>query len=228
MTPPVRSLAAEVDRPRERLWREGAASLTAAELLAILIGTGTTRQGALQVASSLADTAGGSLRRLARRSPAELMRTGGIGRAKASRVVAALELGYRMAREARPASSRIRCPEDAVRAVSDRLRDLEVEEFHILALSSQHDLLKAVLVTRGVLDGSLVHPREVFRAAMAEAAAGIILIHNHPSGDPTPSAEDRAVTRQLVAAGEVVGIPVLDHVIVAGDRWTSFATQGFL
>lgn len=202
--------------------------MTAAELLAILIGTGTARQGVLQVAASLADTAGGSLRRLARRSPSELMRTGGIGRAKACRVVAALELGYRMARETRSASCRIRSPEDAVRAVSDRLRDLEVEEFHILALSSQHDLLKAVLVTRGVLDGSLVHPREVFRAAMAEAAAGIILIHNHPSGDPTPSAEDRAVTRQLVAAGEVVGIPVLDHVIVAGDRWTSFATQGYL
>jgi DNA repair protein RadC len=182
----------------------------------------------MQVASMLADAVDGSLRRLARKTPGELVQTGGIGRAKASRLLAALELGQRLLGETRPERARIRSPEDVVQAVAGRLRDLEVEEFHILALSSQHQVLRDVLVTRGTLDGSLVHPREVFRPAIAEAAAGIVLVHNHPSGDPTPSAEDRAVTRQMSAAGQVLGIPVLDHVIVAGDRWISFASQGLL
>ena len=115
-----------------------------------------------------------------------------------------------------------------VRLVGPRLRDLSVEEFHVLAMDSQGAVLRDVLVTRGLLNSSLVHPREVFRAAIAEAAAGIILVHNHPSGDPTPSADDQAVTRQLVAAGELLDVPVYDHVIVAGDRFTSFATQGLL
>jgi DNA repair protein RadC len=103
-----------------------------------------------------------------------------------------------------------------------------VEEFHLLALDSQSRVLREVLVTRGILDSSLVHPREVFRAAIAEAAAGIIVVHNHPSGDPTPSAEDRTVTRQLVAAGQLLDVPLHDHVIIAGDRFTSFAAQGLL
>jgi DNA repair protein RadC len=112
--------------------------------------------------------------------------------------------------------------------VGDRLRDLEFEEFHTVIVTTQRDVIKDVLISRGTLNGSLVHPREVFRPAIAEAAAGVFLVHNHPSGDPTPSAEDRTVTEQLVAAGALLGIPVVDHVIVAGDRWTSFATQGLL
>jgi DNA repair protein RadC len=103
-----------------------------------------------------------------------------------------------------------------------------VEEFHLLALDTQSQVIREVLVTRGILNSSLVHPREVFRPAIAEAAAGIIVVHNHPSGDPTPSAEDRAVTRQLVAAGQLLDLPVYDHVIVAGDRWVSFSQGGLL
>jgi len=107
-------------------------------------------------------------------------------------------------------------------------RDLQVEEFHLLALDSQSQVLREVLVTRGLLNSSLVHPREVFRAAIAEAAAGIIVVHNHPSGDPTPSAEDRAVTQQLSAAGRLLDLPLYDHVIIAGDRFVSFACAGLL
>jgi DNA repair protein RadC len=143
-------------------------------------------------------------------------------------LLAAFELGIRLAREARPGAVRIAEPADVVRIVGGRLRDLQVEEFHLLALDTRSQVLRDVLVTRGLLDSSLVHPREVFRAAIAEAAAGIILVHNHPSGDPTPSAEDRAVTRQLVAAGQLLDLPVYDHVIVAGDRYLSFATAGLL
>ena len=113
-----------------------------------------------------------------------------------------------------------------LRLFGTRLRDLQVEEFHVLALDSQSQVLRDVLITRGLLNSSLVHPREVFRAAIAEAAAGIIVVHNHPSGDPTPSAEDR--TKQLVSAGRLLDMPLYDHIIIAGDRFVSFATAGLL
>lgn len=216
------------DRPRERLWRHGPAALTTVELLAIVIGTGRAGQDAQALAQTIHASVAGSLRRLACRPAGEWRQVGGVGWAKAGRLAAALELGRRMCREERPARARIRTPEDVVRLLADRLRDIEVEEFHLLALSARREVIREVLVSRGVLTGSLVHPREVFRAAIAEAAAGIIVVHNHPSGDPTPSPEDRSVTAQLTAAGAVLGIPVLDHVIVAGDRWTSFASQGLL
>ncbi|MGH7522682.1 MAG: RadC family protein [Gemmatimonadales bacterium] len=216
------------DRPRERLWRLGAASLTPAELLAVLLGTGDQRHDALEVAALLLEPSAGALRRLAARPPGELMLTTGVGRAKAGRLIAAFELAFRLAREERPPVPRIAEPADVMRLVGGRLRDLQVEEFHLLALDTRSRVLRDVLVTRGLLDSSLVHPREVFRAAISEAAAGIILVHNHPSGDPTPSAEDRAVTRQLVAAGQLLDLPVYDHVIIAGDRFLSFATAGLL
>ena len=216
------------DRPRERLWAHGAQALTASELLAILLGTGGAGRTALEVATQLLTPAEGSLRRLAARPAGEVLQIPGVGPAKGARLLAALELGARLSREARPALPRIRAPEDVMRIVGPRLRDLAVEEFHLLALDSQSQVTRDVLITRGLLNSSLVHPREVFRAAIAEAAAGIILVHNHPSGDPTPSADDQAVTRQLVAAGELLDMPVYDHVIVAGDRFTSFATRGLL
>jgi DNA repair protein RadC len=218
----------DADRPRERLWTLGPSALTTAELLAILIGTGRGGQSVLEVAGRLLAVSHGSLRRLAQRPSAELLRAKGIGPAKAGRLLAAFELAGRLAREGRPQIPRIREPEDVVRLFDGRLRDLQVEEFHLLALDSQSQVLREVLVTRGLLNSSLVHPREVFRAAIAEAAAGIIVVHNHPSGDPTPSAEDRAVTQQLSAAGRLLDLPLYDHVIIAGDRFVSFATAGLL
>jgi DNA repair protein RadC len=216
------------DRPRERLWALGPEALTTAELLAVLLGTGRGGESVLDVAARLLEVSDGALRRLAQRPRAELLRADGIGPTKAARLLAAFELGARMAREERPVLPRIRDPEDVVRLFDTRLRDLQVEEFHLLALDSQSQVLREVLVTRGLLNSSLVHPREVFRAAIAEAAAGIIVVHNHPSGDPTPSAEDRAVTQQLAAAGRLLDLPLYDHVIIAGDRFLSFATAGLL
>jgi DNA repair protein RadC len=216
------------DRPRERLWSLGAGALTGAELIAILLETGGPDGSAPEIAARLLGGVGGSWRRLAARPPAELLRMPGIGPAKAARLLAAFEIGARLGAEVRPPASRIRDAADVVKLLGPRLRDLGVEEFHLLALDSQAQVLRDVLVTRGLLNSSLVHPREVFRAAIAEAAAGIIVVHNHPSGDPTPSAEDRAVTRQLVECGRLLDIPVYDHVIVAGDRWTSFANEGML
>ena len=216
------------ERPRERLWSLGPAALTTAELIAILIGTGHGRSNVLEVSGRLLEVGQGSLRRLATRPRSELLRTRGIGPTKVARLLAAFELGARLAREERPPVVRIREPDDVARLFRGRLRDLQVEEFHLLALDSQSQVLREVLVTRGLLNSSLVHPREVFRAAITEAAAGIIVVHNHPSGDPTPSAEDRAVTQQLAAAGRLLDLPLYDHVIIAGDRFVSFACAGLL
>jgi len=218
----------EHDRPRERFWAVGAAALTAQELLAILLGTGCAGRDALAVAGDLLRAGDGSLRRLITRPVSELARIPGMGRAKAARLLAGLELGRRAATEADPAPQRVGGPVDVHRFYAPKLRDLAVEEFHVLALGSQSQILADLLITRGILNSSLVHPREVFRAAIAEAAAGIIVVHNHPSGDPTPSADDRAVTRQLVDAGRLLDLPVYDHVIVGGERFVSFAEAGLL
>jgi DNA repair protein RadC len=218
----------ERDRPRERFWAVGPVALTAQELLAILLGTGCAGRDALAVAGDLLARVEGSLRRLVGRPGAELARVPGLGRAKAARLLAALELGRRVAAETEPAPQRIAGPGDVQRFYALRLRDLAVEEFHVLALGSQSQVLADLLITRGILNSSLVHPREVFRGAIAEAAAGIIVVHNHPSGDPTPSADDRAVTRQLVDAGRLLDVPVYDHVIVGGGRYVSFAEAGLL
>lgn len=218
----------DADRPRERLWTLGPGALSGPELLAVLLETGGPGSPVARVAEELLQGADGSWRRLAARPAAELLRFPGVGPAKAGRLLAAFEIGTRLAAESRHPGLRIRDPSDVARLLGPRLRDLSVEEFHLLALDSQSQVLRDVLVTRGLLNSSLVHPREVFRAAIAEAAAGIIVAHNHPSGDPSPSAEDRAVTRQLADAGRLLDLPLYDHVILAGDRFFSFASEGLL
>ena len=247
---PIRSWSRE-DRPRERLRSLGPAVLSVRELLAILVGSGGRSGSALDVAdqvlhqlgyaspgggctrsSSDQGTAlqepGGALRRLATLPPGVLEAQPGIGSATASRIVAAMELGRRAAVESGGEDEPIRGPRDVFSRVGPLLRDLRQEEFHALLLNTQHRVIRNVLVTRGILDASLIHPREVFRAAIVESAAGIILVHNHPSGDPTPSQEDRMVTKQLVAAGSAVGIPVLDHVIIGEGNFVSLAERGGL
>jgi DNA repair protein RadC len=224
-------------RPRERLARLTPSALPEQELLAILIETGQPAAGdrparsALDVASDLlkrfAGVRGGpSLRRIMSSSVAELCTVPGIGPAKATKILAGLDLGRRAVEEERGDRERVRCAADVYALMHVAMRDLPHEEFHVVLLNTQNEVLRRMQVTRGTLDASLVHPREVFRAAISEAAASVILVHNHPSGDPTPSAEDRAVTRQLRSAGSIVGIEVLDHVIVGERRYVSFAEAG--
>jgi DNA repair protein RadC len=216
------------ERPRERLKALGAQSLSSAELLAILLGAGTAQASALRVGEEMLARTEGSLRRLAMQPVAALTALAGVGTARAVAVHAALELGRRLAEEARDAGAPLRSPRDVFEAFSPRLRDLPVEEFHVAVLDAQHRLERDITVTRGILNSSLVHPREVFREAIAERAAAIVLVHNHPSGDPTPSTDDRLVTDQLVAAGRLLDIPVHDHVIVGRGRYVSFAEAGLL
>ena len=216
------------ERPRERLVDFGVSALSTAELLAILLGSGSGGRTALQVGHALLGHAGGALRWMARQPVAALTVVPGVGMARAVTIHASLELGRRMAVEGRDDGSPVRSPRDVVEVFGPRMEDLPVEEFHVAVLDSQHRLERDVTVTRGILDSSLVHPREVFREAIAERAAAVILVHNHPSGDPTPSADDRAVTEQLVAAGRLLDIPVHDHVIIGRGRYTSFAEAGLL
>lgn len=216
------------ERPRERLKHLGAQALSSAELLALVLGTGARRRSALAVGQEVLAGAGGSLRRLAAQPVAALTALDGVGTARAVTIHAALELGRRAALEARDEGAPVRSPRDVFELFAPRLEDLPVEEFHVAVLDSQHRLERDVTVTRGILNSSLVHPREVFREAIAERAAAIILVHNHPSGDPAPSADDRAVTEQLAAAGRLLDIPVHDHVIIGRGRYTSFAEAGLL
>ncbi len=175
----------------------------------------------LALADRLLDTSAGRLRFLLTASPADLEAIPGVGRAISARILAAVELGCRVREEKLPDRPRIRGPSDVHRLMAPRLRHLSQEEFHALLLNTQHRVLRDVTVTRGILDASLIHPREVFRPAILENAASVILVHNHPSGDPSPSAEDRAVTRQLLEAGRAIGIRVLDHVVVGEEGWES-------
>ena len=148
--------------------------------------------------------------------------------ARAVTIHASLELGRRMTLEGRQDGAPVRSPRDVVEYFAPRMEDLPVEEFHVAVLDAQHRLERDITVTRGLLSSSLVHPREVFREAIAERAAAVILVHNHPSGDPVPSADDRSITEQLVAAGRLLDIPVHDHVIIGRGRYTSFAESGLL
>jgi DNA repair protein RadC len=228
------------DQPRERLRVLGPRALASRELLALLIETGRpARHGkAAKTAMDLAgdllawSAAGGSgaesLRRILTAPIGSMCEVYGIGPAKAAKILAAMELGRRATEEARGERDRISAPRDVYERMRLVMRDLPQEEFHVLLLNTQNQVLRDVVVTRGTLDASLVHAREVFRPALAESAASLILVHNHPSGEPTPSPEDRAVTAQLAQAGELLGIPVLDHVVVGEGRYVSFVESGIL
>ncbi len=220
----VRDLPLE-DRPRERLARLGAGALSNRELVAVLVGSGSRRGSALDLAEGLL---GAGLRDLAGRSLADLEGEHGLGRAKATRVLAALELGARLASDGRTPSAAFRTPESSARYLLPRYGARPVETFGLLALDVRHRLKHEAVVSVGCLTSSLVHPREVFKEAVSARAAALILFHNHPSGDPEPSAEDVSITRRLVSAGTLLGIEVLDHVILGAGRFVSLKERGVL
>lgn len=215
-------------RPRERLQRHGPGPLSEQELLALVIGSGSTAMPAHRVAERVLDLSGGRLRDLARIDPGILVGVPGIGPAMAARIVAAIELGKRVGSARARREDPVSGPGDVHDIFAPALAHLAHEEFHVLLLNAQNIPICQRQVTRGILDASLIHPREVFRDAIVLRAAGLILVHNHPSGNPEPSAEDLKVTRQLSVAGDQLGIPVLDHIIVAGGTFSSLAGRGCL
>lgn len=227
MPPSLHELPRE-ERPRERLKALRAQALSGRELLALVLGSGAAGRSAVELAGDLLTAADGSLRRLARSEPGQLERVPGVGPARSAALAAAFELGRRAATEPGRRSGRIRGPRDVHRRLGPALRDLLQEEFWTLYLDTQNRVLEERRLTVGLLDVSLVHPREVFRPALTLPARSVLLVHNHPSGDPEPSDEDLEVTRQLVAAGEVLGVPVRDHVVLGDGRYVSLMERGLI
>jgi len=213
--------------PRERLDLLGPEALSDAELVALLLRTGERRTDALGVAEALLARVGG-LRGLAGAARGELRSVAGVGAVKGASLEAALELGRRLATRRLRVGDAVLGPEDVFRHFHARLRDAPHERFLVLLLDGRHRVVREVVTSQGTLTASLVHPREVFRPALREAAAALILVHNHPSGDPAPSREDREVTVRLARAGDILGVPVLDHVIVAERGWASLREQGVI
>lgn len=214
-------------RPRERLLKEGAEVLSDAELLAILLGTGSREATALDLASQLL-TVFQSLRRLVDATVEEMSQMKGVGPAKASQVKAALELARRLSRYSDLPRSVIRSPEDAAGLVMEEMRHLDREHFRAILLNTKNQVVTVDNVSVGTLNSSTVHPRELFRNAIKRSAAALILLHNHPSGDPAPSREDIDITERLVQAGKIVGIEVLDHVIIGDNKFTSLKAEGLI
>ncbi len=221
------SLDSRFEWPRERLDREGPESLALAELIALLVRTGARGSTSLRVADSLLERFG-SLEALARAGNAELRRVPGMGPAKIASLRAAFEIGARLARTPLLPGEKLQSPEQVAAHFGARMRRYRQEVFVVLLLDSRHRMIGEVEVSRGSLNQSLVHPREVFAPALRESAAAILVLHNHPSGDPQPSREDHEVTRRLVRAGEILGIRLVDHLVIANEAFTSFARIGQL
>jgi DNA repair protein RadC len=217
----------EEERPRERLARLGPDALGAAELVAVLLGTGTRGRSAVVVANGLLERSGG-LRRLSTRTLGEIAGAPGLGRARAARVMAAFALGRQVAGIRLSPGARFRSGADIFQHYHGRMRDLRKEQFWAILLDGKNRVLREERVSEGSLTASLVHPREVFAPAIRESAGALVFVHNHPSGDPTPSVEDVEITRRLCAVAELVGIRVLDHVVVGDGSYVSFLERGLL
>ena len=212
--------AALAERPQERLRRYSPDALSTTELLAVLAGGDVTPAG------RVLERFRGSLRDMGRAESPELETVDGIGPATAGRILAALALGRRLAAEPAYTTSRIRSPADVFGRLGPKLRDARQEEFWTLYLDTQSGVIRERCLTVGLLNSSLVHPREVFGPAISLRAASVILAHNHPSGDPEPSPEDIAVTCQLVESGRLLGIPVRDHVVIGDREFVSMRERG--
>lgn len=215
------------DRPRERLLRLGAGALSTVELLTVLIGSGNRACPADEIARRLTAAFPG-LRQLAGRGADDLLRLEGIGTATAARLAAALEIGRRLQQERRERQPTLSSPRAVWRHLALELRDRERERFLTLCLNTRNELIREVVVSVGSLNASIVHPREVFKPALACSAAGLVIAHNHPSGDPAPSREDREVTRAISEAGRILDVPLHDHVIIGADSYFSFKDSGLL
>ena len=216
------------DRPREKLERLGVAALGDNELLALVIGSGSREADALGLANGLLARAGG-LHGLPRLGPGDLRDLSGVGPARAAQILAAVELGRRtLIRVADHHRPRFSTPREMAAYLLPQYGTAPVERFGIVMLDTKLHVIRIKLVSSGSLDQTVVHPREVFREATSGSAAAIVLFHNHPSGDPTPSPDDLVLTARMVSAGEVMGIDVVDHIILADQRYFSLAEAGRL
>jgi DNA repair protein RadC len=213
------------DRPREKLERLGAQGLGDNELLAIVIGSGSRNADALDLANRLLERAGG-VHGLTRLGMDRLRVVSGVGPARAARIIAAVELGRRTLVRAIAERPQLSTPRELAAYLLAQYGTTDVEQFGIVMLDTKNRIIRVRIVSSGSLDSTVVHPREVFREAASAAAAAIVLFHNHPSGDPTPSPDDLHLTAETVAAGRLLDVPVLDHLIVGHDAYVSLRDRG--
>lgn len=215
------------ERPRERLYFNGPTALADAELLALQLGSGTRGKDAVEVAREVLATYG-SLAGVAGCEVTELARLPGVGRAKAARLASAFELTRRLRARTPGARTPLGSPAEVYAAFGPLMEDLKREVFRVALLDAQNGLLRDLVISEGTLSASLVHPREVFKPAILESAASVILLHNHPSGDPTPSREDIRLTRQLVECARLLDLRIHDHVVIGRGRFVSLAERGMI
>ena len=215
------------ERPREKFLAGGPGEMSTTELLAILLRTGSAKESVIDLADRVLREVGG-IREIALADIERLKQVHGIGEVKAIEIRAAIELGKRLLTLGDGLRPTIHSPADAAGLLMAELRYERQEHFKVLLLDSKLQVLQAPTITIGIVNASLVHPREVFRPALAHATVSIILAHNHPSGDPTPSGEDLEVTKQLVASGHILGIEVVDHVIIGDGRFVSLKERGLM
>ncbi len=222
----IRDLPSE-ERPRERMILWGAEALSDIELLAILIGSGTAKEGVLQLSQRLISEYGG-LHSLFQTGLARLQKASGLGPAKACMLTACFELSKRLSSQQRTLKSNIRTPEDVAGIFMSKMRYLKQEHLKALYMDIKNRLLDQRTISIGTLDSSIIHPRDIFRHAVDLPCAAIILVHNHPTGDPSPSQEDIQVTKRVIKSGEIMGIPLLDHIIIGDGRYISLKEKHFL
>lgn len=210
-------------RPRERFVKYGVEALSDAELFAIILRTGTKNENVVEVANKLISEYG--LGKLFECSLKELRKIKGIGNTKAIELLTIAEIQKRIS-QSKNSIKKISRAEDVFNYFYERLKDEKQENFYILILNNQNNIIKEELISKGILDASIIHPREVFKPAIKNSASKIILIHNHPSGNPEPSPEDLDITKQLIEAGKQLDIKVLDHVIIGYEKWWSWMEEG--
>jgi DNA repair protein RadC len=216
------------DRPREKLLLRGSQSLSDAELLAILIRTGTKGKSVITISQELI-AENENLAVLASKHPSHFIKKEGIGKDKAASILAAFEISRRILSQNKNFSEKkITSPQDVAEMFIPLLKDELKEKFILICLNSANKIIKYDVISVGNLNSSIVHPREIFKAAIENSSASVILMHNHPSGNPEPSSEDISITKKLVEAGKMLDIPVFDHIILAGNSYTSFVEKRFI
>jgi len=216
----------EEERPRERLVRNGPESLSNAELLAIILRTGSREENVVSMCNRILSEY--SIKQLSLANIKRLTQIHGIGEAKAAQITALFELARRLETFVEEPKRKVRSPKDVYTMMYPKMREQKKEKFITLYLDTKNQILKEETVSIGSLNASIVHPREVFKSALLESSASVIMIHNHPSGDPSPSREDIMVTEKLVEGGKLLGIDVLDHIIIGDGKYVSLKDEGFV